>query len=299
MRAGYDGRRRVAPRIAAADRGAPDVATLRRAGDRPDIAAHGGAGRRTHDRPHDGREDRPGHRPDRPGRIGEVMIPVRGGTEAFHAYAADERRRDRHRHPRRGRRVPPAPHRRRHPLVAHEAGASNHAASSAASSSAAILVVVRHLQADVAGRRAERGARSSPASRHSDATRRGRGEPRLQDRHRQGHAGHPRRPDRAPALARPARGRAGHRLRHPPGHPARHPGRGHLQGRRRLRVDRQRRPPLPRPAGADGPAGPQRVRRPPPGHRRQHDGRGDDPRPREAHPAHPRVVGHRRWRSSA
>ena len=24
-----------------------------------------------------------------PGAIGEVMIPVRGGTEAFHAYAAD------------------------------------------------------------------------------------------------------------------------------------------------------------------------------------------------------------------
>ena len=25
-----------------------------------------------------------------PGRLGEVMIPVRGGTEAFHAYAADD-----------------------------------------------------------------------------------------------------------------------------------------------------------------------------------------------------------------
>ena len=25
-----------------------------------------------------------------PGRLGEVMVPVRGGTEAFHAYAADE-----------------------------------------------------------------------------------------------------------------------------------------------------------------------------------------------------------------
>jgi hypothetical protein len=24
-----------------------------------------------------------------PGHIGEVMVPVRGGTEAFHAYAAD------------------------------------------------------------------------------------------------------------------------------------------------------------------------------------------------------------------
>jgi hypothetical protein len=24
-----------------------------------------------------------------PGQIGEVMIPVRGGTEAFHAYASD------------------------------------------------------------------------------------------------------------------------------------------------------------------------------------------------------------------
>jgi hypothetical protein len=24
-----------------------------------------------------------------PGRIGEVMIPVRGGSEAFHAYAVD------------------------------------------------------------------------------------------------------------------------------------------------------------------------------------------------------------------
>lgn len=24
-----------------------------------------------------------------PGRIGEVVVPVRGGTEAFHAYAAD------------------------------------------------------------------------------------------------------------------------------------------------------------------------------------------------------------------
>ena len=60
-----------------------------------------------------------------------------------------------------------------------------------------------------------------------------------------------------------------------------------------LRLDRQRRPPLPRPAGPDGPPGAQRVRRPPARHRRQHDGRGDDPRPREAHPAHPRVVGHR------
>jgi hypothetical protein len=25
-----------------------------------------------------------------PGRIGEVMVEVRGGTEAFHAYAADK-----------------------------------------------------------------------------------------------------------------------------------------------------------------------------------------------------------------
>ncbi len=25
-----------------------------------------------------------------PGRIGEVMVPIRGGTEAFHAYSADE-----------------------------------------------------------------------------------------------------------------------------------------------------------------------------------------------------------------
>jgi len=25
-----------------------------------------------------------------PGRIGEVMIPIRGGTEAFHAYSADQ-----------------------------------------------------------------------------------------------------------------------------------------------------------------------------------------------------------------
>ena len=25
-----------------------------------------------------------------PGRIGEVMIPVRGGTEAYHAYRADD-----------------------------------------------------------------------------------------------------------------------------------------------------------------------------------------------------------------
>lgn len=24
-----------------------------------------------------------------PGRLGEVMVPVRGGTEHFHAYAAD------------------------------------------------------------------------------------------------------------------------------------------------------------------------------------------------------------------
>ena len=24
-----------------------------------------------------------------PGRVGEVMVPVRGGTEHFHAYAAD------------------------------------------------------------------------------------------------------------------------------------------------------------------------------------------------------------------
>ena len=25
-----------------------------------------------------------------PGRIGEVMIPIRGGTEAFHAYSAEQ-----------------------------------------------------------------------------------------------------------------------------------------------------------------------------------------------------------------
>lgn len=25
-----------------------------------------------------------------PGRIGEVMVPVRGGTEAYHAYGADD-----------------------------------------------------------------------------------------------------------------------------------------------------------------------------------------------------------------
>ena len=25
-----------------------------------------------------------------PGRLGEVMVPVRGGTEAFHAYPADD-----------------------------------------------------------------------------------------------------------------------------------------------------------------------------------------------------------------
>ena len=25
-----------------------------------------------------------------PGRIGEVMVPIRGGTEAFHAYSADD-----------------------------------------------------------------------------------------------------------------------------------------------------------------------------------------------------------------
>jgi hypothetical protein len=24
-----------------------------------------------------------------PGRVGEVMVPVRGGSEAFHAYASD------------------------------------------------------------------------------------------------------------------------------------------------------------------------------------------------------------------
>ena len=24
-----------------------------------------------------------------PGRVGEVMIPIRGGSEAFHAYASD------------------------------------------------------------------------------------------------------------------------------------------------------------------------------------------------------------------
>jgi len=28
--------------------------------------------------------------PVTPGSIGEVMIPVRGGTEHFHAYAADD-----------------------------------------------------------------------------------------------------------------------------------------------------------------------------------------------------------------
>jgi hypothetical protein len=25
-----------------------------------------------------------------PGRLGEVMVPVRGGSEAFHAYSADD-----------------------------------------------------------------------------------------------------------------------------------------------------------------------------------------------------------------
>jgi hypothetical protein len=25
-----------------------------------------------------------------PGRIGEVMLPIRGGTEAYHAYSADD-----------------------------------------------------------------------------------------------------------------------------------------------------------------------------------------------------------------
>ncbi len=25
-----------------------------------------------------------------PGRIGEVMVPIRGGTEAYHAYSADD-----------------------------------------------------------------------------------------------------------------------------------------------------------------------------------------------------------------
>jgi len=25
-----------------------------------------------------------------PGKLGEVMVPIRGGSEAFHAYAADE-----------------------------------------------------------------------------------------------------------------------------------------------------------------------------------------------------------------
>jgi hypothetical protein len=25
-----------------------------------------------------------------PGRVGEVMVPVRGGSEAFHAYASDQ-----------------------------------------------------------------------------------------------------------------------------------------------------------------------------------------------------------------
>ena len=25
-----------------------------------------------------------------PGKLGEVMVPVRGGSEAFHAYAADD-----------------------------------------------------------------------------------------------------------------------------------------------------------------------------------------------------------------
>ena len=112
----------------------------------------------------------------------------------------------------------------------------------------------------------------------------------LPHRHRQGHARAARHPDGPAALARPARGPAVDRLRHPPGHPARHPGRGHLQGRRRLRLDRQRRPPLPRPAAADGRPGAQRVRRPPAGHRRQHDRRGDDPRPREAHLPDPPVV---------
>jgi hypothetical protein len=27
-----------------------------------------------------------------PGRLGEVMVPIRGGSEAFHAYAADDDR---------------------------------------------------------------------------------------------------------------------------------------------------------------------------------------------------------------
>ena len=82
-------------------------------------------------------------------------------------------------------------------------------------------------------------------------------------------------------------------VRHPPGHPARRPRRRDLQGRRRLHLDRQRGAALPRPAAADGGARPQRLRRPPARDRRQPDGRGDDPRPREAHPADPRVLRHR------
>ncbi len=124
-------------------------------------------------------------------------------------------------------------------------------------------------------------------------------EPRLQDRHRPGHARHPRRADGPAAVARPAGGGTGHRLRHPPGNSPGREGRRDLQGGRRLHVDRQLGPPFPRPAGPDGPPGAQRLRRPPAGDRREHDGRGDDPRPGEAHPADPASPRAWRWRSWA
>ena len=108
-----------------------------------------------------------------PGRLGEVMVPVRGGSEAFHAYAADADDDDHPRHPHRGRRVLPAPHGRRHPHV--DARPERWASPWDCSSRivvGALVAVRRPVQAHVAGGRAQRGAHHLRAPRaHARATR--------------------------------------------------------------------------------------------------------------------------------
>ena len=82
-------------------------------------------------------------------------------------------------------------------------------------------------------------------------------------------------------------------LRHDAGDPGRREGGRDLQDRRRLPVDRERRAALPRPGGADGREGAQRLRRPSALDRRDDDDRGHDPEPRRADEGDARVVGDR------
>ena len=75
-------------------------------------------------------------------------------------------------------------------------------------------------------------------------------------------------------------------MRQPAEDPPRSARRRRLQGRRRLPLDRQRRPPLPGPPGHGARVqGPERLRRPPARDRRFDDRRGDDQRPGQVRPA--------------